>query len=110
MFDLSWGVCKRNGGNGVQGGYMGLSWGVFTTEKVMSRVGCLICPGGCKRNGGNGVQGGYMGLSWGGLHYRKSDVQGRMFDLSWGCVRRMVEMVSRVDIWVCLGGSSLQKK
>ena len=58
--------------------------GVFTTEKVMSRVGCLICPGGCKRNGGNGVQGGYMGLSWGGLHYRKSDVQGRMFDLSWG--------------------------
>ena len=51
---------------------MGLSWGVFTTEKVMSRVGCLICPR--------------------------------------GCVRRMVEMVSRVDIWVCLGGSSLQKK
>ena len=50
----------------------GLSWGVFTTEKVMSRVGCLICPG--------------------------------------GCVRRMAEMVSRVDIWVCLGGSSLQKK
>ena len=46
MFDLSWGVCKTNGGNGVQGGYMGLSWGVFTTEKVMSRVGCLICPGG----------------------------------------------------------------
>ena len=46
MFDLSWGVCKRNGGNGVQGGYMGLSWGFFTTEKVMSRVGCLICPGG----------------------------------------------------------------
>ena len=34
-----------------------------------------------------------MGLSWGGLHYRKSDVQGRMFDLSWGGVRRMVEMV-----------------
>ena len=24
MFDLSWGVCKMNGGNGVQGGYMGL--------------------------------------------------------------------------------------
>ena len=44
---------------------MGLSWGVFTTEKVMSRVGCLIYPGGCKRNGENGVQGGYMGLSWG---------------------------------------------
>ena len=51
---------------------MGLSWGVFTTEKVMSRVGCLICPG--------------------------------------GGVRGMVEMVSRVDIWVCLGGCSLQKK
>ena len=56
---------------------MGLSWGVFTTEKVMSRVGCLVvwfdCPGVCVRgmNGGN---------------------------------------VSRVDIWVCLGGSSLQKK
>ena len=40
-----------------------------------------------------------------------------MFDLSWGGgggggggVRRMVEMVSRVDIWGCLGGSSLQKK
>ena len=48
------------------GGYMGLSWGVFTTKIVMSRVGCLICPG--------------------------------------GCVRQMVEMVSRVDIWVCLGG------
>ena len=27
-----------------------------------------------------------------------------MFDLSWGGVRGMVEMVSRVDIWVCLGG------
>ena len=40
--------------------------GVFTTEKVMSRVGCLICPGGgCKTNGGNGR---YVGLSWGGLH------------------------------------------
>ena len=41
MFDLSWGSVRgmRNGGNGVQGGYMGLSWGVFTTEKVMSRVG-----------------------------------------------------------------------
>ena len=46
MFDLSWGGgggggewgYKTNGGNGVQGGYMGLSWGVFTTEKVMSRV------------------------------------------------------------------------
>ena len=51
---------------------MGLSWGVFTTEKVLSRVGRLICPG--------------------------------------GCVRRMVEMVSRVDIQVFPGGSSLQKK
>ena len=50
------------------------------------------------------------GFVLGGLHYRKSDVQGRMFDLSWGGVRGMVEMVSRVDIWVCLGGSSLQKK
>ena len=48
MFDLSWGVCITNGGNG---GYMGLSWGVFTTEKAMSRVGCLICPG----RGGGGV-------------------------------------------------------
>ena len=63
MFDLSWGVCKMNGGNGVQGRYVGLSWGIFTTEKVMSRVGCYICPG--------------------------------------RCLRRMVEMVSRVDIWVC---------
>ena len=53
--------------------------GVFTTEKVMSRVGCLICPGGgCKTNGGNGR---YVGLSWGVF---TSDVQGRMFDLSWG--------------------------
>ena len=43
MFDLSWGVCKTNGGNGVQGGCTGFSWGVFTTEKVMPRVGCLIC-------------------------------------------------------------------
>ena len=55
MFDLSWGVCKTNGGNGVQGGYVGLSWGVFTTEKVMSRVGCLICPWGGGGGGGGGV-------------------------------------------------------
>ena len=73
----------------VQGRMFDLSWGV------------------CKTNGGNGVQGRYVGLSWGVF---TSDVQGRMFDLSWGGVRGMVEMVSRVDIWVCLGGSSLQKK
>ena len=77
---------------------------------MMSRVGCLICPGGCKRNGGNGVQGGYMGLSWGIFTTEK--VMSRLGCLicPGGCVRRMVEMVSRVDIWVCLGGSSLQKK
>ena len=46
------------------GGYMGLSWGVFTTEKVMSRVGCLICPA-WGVYGGNCVQGRYVGLSWG---------------------------------------------
>ena len=40
MFDLSLGGGgggggggMTNGGNGVQDGYMGLSWGVFTTEK-----------------------------------------------------------------------------
>ena len=65
MFDLSWG--GGGGGYKTNGGWIyGFVLGVFTTKIVMSRVGCLICPG--------------------------------------GCVRRMVEMVSRVDIWVCLGG------
>ena len=58
---------------------MGLSWEVFTTEKVLSRVGCLICPGGCVRRMVSRVDYGFL---LGGLHYRKSDVQGRMFDLS----------------------------
>ena len=63
---------------------MGLSWGVFTTEKVMSRVGCLICPGG-GGGGGYKTNGGWIyGFVLGGLHYKNSDVQGRMFDLSWG--------------------------
>ena len=49
MFDLSWGVCKRNGGNGVQGGYMGLSWG-----------------GGLHYRKSD-VQGRMFDLSWGGV-------------------------------------------
>ena len=48
MFDLSWGVCKRNGGNGVQGGYMGLSWGGLHYRK-------------------SDVQGRMFDLSWGGV-------------------------------------------
>ena len=55
---------------------MGLSWGIFTTEKVMSRVGCLICPGGvCKTNGGNWCPGWMCGFVLGAS---------RLLDLSWG--------------------------
>ena len=82
MFDLSWGVCKTNGGNGVQGGYMGLSWGGLHYRKsdVQGRMFDLSWGGGgCKRNGGNGVQGGYMGLSWGVF---TTEIVMSMFDLS----------------------------
>ena len=77
----------------------------FTTEKVMSRVDSKICPGGER------VSRVDMWVCLGGVFTnRKSDVQGRFLDLSWGeCVRRKGGG-SRVDMWVCLGGLHQQKK
>ena len=70
---------------GGRGGCPGWTCGGSSpTEKVMSRVDCYICPGGGGGGGGEGVQGGRVGLSWGVFTNRKSDVQGRLLDLSWG--------------------------
>ena len=86
---------------------MGLSWGVFTNRKSDVQGRLLDLSWG----EGEGVQDGRVGLSWGVFTNRKSDVQGRLLDLSWGGGGGGGRgRVSRVDVWVCLGGSSRIEK
>ena len=56
----------------------------------MSRIACLICPGG-GGGGGYKTNGGWIyGFVLGGLHYRKSDVRVGCLICPGVCVRRMV--------------------